>query len=366
VSLRNKQYYIFNKPYTKQEYQAAVEGFAFGSFRSCTALNARFDEFALQFPKKFAFVTKTENVTGDVIENAKNCLHCFEIKAGAENCKYLVTGGFDIKDSYDVVAGGAKSESLYEALGVGPNCQNVLFSSRIQESFDVRYSAECYTNAHLFGCVSLRNKKHCILNKQYTEEEYEALIPKIIEHMNAMPYVDQKGRAYRYGEFFPPELSPFAYNQSDAQEFFSFSKEEAIQKGYCWEEATERSHKTTVPAAELPDDIGKAPDSVLNEAIECSHAGRCDQRCSVAFRIIPQELALYRKLGLPLPRLCPNCRMYERLKRKNPLKLWHRQCMCDKANHSHEGKCPVEFETSYAPDRKEIVYCEQCYNAEVV
>jgi hypothetical protein len=40
--------------------------------------------------------------------------------------------------------------------------------------------------------------------------------------------------------------------------------------------------------------------------------------------------------------------------------------MCDKTNHSHEGKCPVEFETSYAPDRKEIVYCEQCYNAEVV
>ena len=27
--------------------------------------------------------------------------------------------------------------------------------------------------------------------------------------------------------------------------------------------------------------------------------------------------------------------------------------------------CKNEFETSYAPDRPEIVYCEQCYNEEV-
>lgn len=28
--------------------------------------------------------------------------------------------------------------------------------------------------------------------------------------------------------------------------------------------------------------------------------------------------------------------------------------------------CPNEFQTSYAPDRPEIVYCEACYQAEVV
>ncbi|MBI4119570.1 MAG: hypothetical protein HY456_01835 [Parcubacteria group bacterium] len=35
-------------------------------------------------------------------------------------------------------------------------------------------------------------------------------------------------------------------------------------------------------------------------------------------------------------------------------------------DHFHgEDHCPNEFETSYAPERSEIVYCEQCYNAEV-
>ena len=35
------------------------------------------------------------------------------------------------------------------------------------------------------------------------------------------------------------------------------------------------------------------------------------------------------------------------------------------AKHQHDGQCPNEFETSYAPERPEIVYCEACYNAEV-
>jgi hypothetical protein len=379
VSLRNKSYYIFNKPFTKEEYQVAVGDLTVGSYRSLEGLKNRFEEFKLKFPRKFAFVTKTENVTGDVIENARNCFHCFEIKSGAENCKYLVTGGFDIKDSYDVVAGGAKSESLYEALGVGPNCQNVLFSSRIQESFDIRYSAECYTNAHLFGCVSLRNKKYCVLNKQYSKEEYDALIPRIIEHMNAMPYVDSMGREYRYGEFFPPELSPFAFNQSDAQEFFDYSKGEAERRGYRWgEEPARGSHEGEAKAISVPDNISDVPDSILDGIIECSHAGQCGERCSGIFRLVPQELAFYRKKNLPLPRLCPSCRMFERLKKKNPIKLWHRTCQCEGAHssggiyqntgvhHHGEGKCENEFETSYSPNRKEVVYCEECYQAEVV
>jgi hypothetical protein len=38
-------------------------------------------------------------------------------------------------------------------------------------------------SSNLFGCIGLRGKEYCILNKQYTKEEYEALVPKIIEKM---------------------------------------------------------------------------------------------------------------------------------------------------------------------------------------
>jgi len=39
--------------------------------------------------------------------------------------------------------------------------------------------------------------------------------------------------------------------------------------------------------------------------------------------------------------------------------------MCDKTNHNHKGRCSTEFETSYSPDRPEIIYCEECYKREV-
>ena len=45
--------------------------------------------------------------------------------------------------------------------------------------------------------------------------------------------------------------------------------------------------------------------------------------------------------------------------------LWHRQCMCTQNEHDHEGRCPIEFETAYSPDGKELIYCEDCYNKEI-
>ena len=41
----------------------------------------------------------------------------------------------------------------------------------------------CAASSNLFGCVGLKSKEYCILNKQYTKEAWEALVPQIIEHM---------------------------------------------------------------------------------------------------------------------------------------------------------------------------------------
>ena len=217
----------------------------------------------------------------------------------------------------------------------------------------------------VFGCVGLKKKQYCILNKQYTKEEYENLLPKVIKHMNDLPYIDKKGRVYKYGEFFPIELSPFGYNETTAQEYFSLTKEEVIMAWYNWKEEDNRNYKITKKPEELPDSIIETNDSVLDEVIACEHKGKCEEGCMTAFKILPEDLKFYRRMNLPLPRLCSNCRRYQRVKQRNPLKLWPRQCMCDKENHGHTGKCEVEFETSYAPDREEIIYCEQCYQKEV-
>jgi hypothetical protein len=154
---------------------------------------------------------------------------------------------------------------------------------------------------------------------------------------------------------------------------------QAKEIGYNWRESEKKQHIASLKCEDVPDHINSVNDSIMNETVACRHADSdCREQCTIAFRIIPQELEFYRKHNLPPPRLCPNCRHYQRLKQRNPLKLWHRKCQCsgvksengvyqNTAKHSHlDGLCPNEFETSYAPERPEIVYCETCYQNEVV
>ena len=42
---------------------------------------------------------------------------------------------------------------------------------------NVAYSQFCYNSKDLFGCVGFVTQ-YCILNKQYSKEEYEALVPR--------------------------------------------------------------------------------------------------------------------------------------------------------------------------------------------
>ena len=77
--------------------------------------------------------------------------------------------------------------------------------------------------------------------------------------------------------------------------------------------------------------------------------------CKKNFKITPNEFAFYERMGLPLPLKDFECRMQDRLRKRNPRKLWKRQCM----------KCNTDIETTYAPDRPETVYCESCYQQEV-
>jgi len=65
------------------------------------------------------------------------------------------------------------------------------------------------------------------------------------------------------------------------------------------------------------------------------------EKCHKDFDILADDISLHERMDLPIPKLCPNCRHYQRLKQRNPLKLWHRKCM--------RPGCNNEFETSYAP-----------------
>ena len=133
-----------------------------------------------------------------------------------------------------------------------------------------------------------------------------------------------------------------------------------------WYDIPKQEYKITLASGNIQDNIADIDTSILGEVIGCTHEGKCQHECTNAFRVIQTELDFLKRMNIPLPRLCPNCRHYERLELRNPPILYNRSCSCDKENHFHgEGKCEVEFETSYSPYRPEIVYCEKCYQQEV-
>ncbi|MCX6720690.1 MAG: hypothetical protein NTW11_02710 [Candidatus Staskawiczbacteria bacterium] len=350
-NLRSKSYYIFNKPYSKEEYFKELGKINFGSYVETKKIKEKFNQFKLKLPRRYIHGVHNKNVSGDYIYASKDTFNCFEV-GECENVRYSQQFAPGVKDSYDYTNWGQNSELVYESCSCGDNCQNIKFCFECWPAMqDSEYCLCCHSCSDCFGCVGLRSKQYCILNKQYTKEEYEKLVPEIKKHMADMPYVDSKGIEYRYGEFFPVDFSPLAYNETIAIEYFPKTKEQVEKEGYLWRDKTPGEYKTTMKVSDLPDDIKDVNENILQEVIECDS-------CKAAFKLIKAELDFYKRFSVPLPRMCFWCRHMERRRKANPLKLWHRHCM--------KPGCTNEFETSYAPDRPEIVYCEGCYNAEVV
>ena len=355
-NLRNKSYCFNNEQLTKEKYNEKLKEVDIGSFSVIEENKKEFEKMKLKSIHRFAHIIGSYNSSGNNIENSKNCHNSFDISDGLEDCKYCCWA-VQSKDVYDSGPGFGVIELMYETFDVGPGGKNIIFSNGIHSSEDIEYCFDCSSSSNLFACFGLKSKQYYILNKQYSKEEYTSLRKKIIQHMNEMPYIDKKRIIYKYGEFFPVELSPFCYNETVAQDYFPLEKEDAEKIGFTWKDSEIRNYKPTITAKSLPDNIKNVSDNILNEIIECEHQGSCKDRCTTAFKIIKNELIFYKRFNIPVPHLCYGCRHYGRLKRRNPMKLWHRSCM--------KKGCTNEFETSYAPERQELIYCEQCYQHEV-
>ena len=229
---------------------------------------------------------------------------------------------------------GDSAELLYESAICGFNTQNFRFTSfSLSQSSNLDYCQYCNFCSNCFGCIGLQRKKYCILNKQYSKEEYGELVPKIIEHMK---------KSGEWGEFFPAKYSDFAYNESVAQEYFPLTKEEALAKGFRWREKDKKEYQPAT--AQAPDNSREADQSICNELFACENCGR-------NYKIIEQELKFYKEQGVPIPKKCFYCRHANRFKMRNPRILHDRKCT----------KCGIDIKTTYSPERPEKVYCEKCY-----
>lgn len=363
-NLRNKSYVFENVQYSKKEYFEKVKQYDLGSFETIQKLKKQFEALKQKSIHRFARINNAHNCTGDNLDNVVNSKSVFDVSNNVKDSRYLYWCVKNIFECFYCNAIGLL-ENSFEVNDAGVGGTLCRFCSVVYTSTEVDYSFNCYNSHDLFGCIGLRNKSYCILNKQYTKEEYFELLPRIKAHMMSMPYIDKKGRVYKYGEFFPAELSPFAYNETVANDFFPLTKEQIVENGYTYREKDAKKYTPTLASADIPDSIDAVTDGILSEIITCdTFPGSA--RCSGAFKITSSELLFYKRLNIPLPRRCYQCRHKARFVKRSPLKLWHRACMCTVSSHGHQEACTNEFETSYAPDRPEIIYCDDCYKKEVL
>lgn len=344
--LRHKEYYFCNQPCSREEFERYREQYFSGSFGQNAKLRDKFiSDVVAKKPHRDRYLFNAENALGDYITESRNIHLGFDIEK-SEDVSFTWGAEFskDIMDSNFIYFG----ERCYEQIS-NSKSSNILFSfAAITGNHDLLYSHVCFNNCgNCFGSASLNHQEYCVLNKRYTKEEYEKLVPKIIEHMQRPAVRSPPQAGEGWGEFFPVALSPFAYHETFAQDYYPLSKEDIISRGWKWKEPEDLEAKGDL-IKEIPDRIQDISNDILHKTLICQKSKR-------PFKITEQELQFYRDHLLPLPRLHPHERLKKRIALRNPRRLWDRNCM----------KCQKSIKSSYAPERPEIVYCEECYTQEV-
>ncbi len=318
AGLRHKQYCFYNDQLSKEEYERRVAE----AMENTEEAAKRAKILSGGITRRALFTVNCVDCVGDYLKNCSNLYWCFDGNE-AEDCKWMTNFPRQLHHCYDVEGAGLIQWSA-EIVGCGAGSCNRLFACEYvwNSSYDVYYSSYCVSSHDLFGCVGMRNKQYCILNKQYSKEDYFVLRARIVEQMRG---------AGEWGEFFPIKDSAFAYNESQAQEFYPLSREEVASREWEWKEVEARDY---LPAS--------------GDILVCSD-------CSKNYKLMPQEKAYLEKWKLAAPLKCPECRGVRRAALRNPRKISRREC----------GRCSAEIHSTYALDRSEVVYCQKCYLEEV-
>lgn len=311
----NKKFYILNKEYSEEEYKKEKQRLLEKGVEWC---KNELKKLILEVPHRASHIINSEDCTGDFISNSKNVLNSFFVSDSEDSKNVFIGNQVQMSldtSSADVCTDNYETATIYEIT----SSAFIFNTANAYESF---YCSTCDNIKNCFGCIGLHRKQYCILNKQYSKEEYEGILPRIIDHMK---------KTGEWGKFFLPSVSPLAYNHSVSHQYYPLKKEDAEKLGYFWAEEDLKEYKN--------------PEG---DVLAC-------EECGKNYKIIAKEAEFYKKMKIEPPKKCLDCRVKARFAKRNPNVLNRRAC----------DNCSKEIVTTYSPDRPDKVYCEQCYLKEV-
>ncbi len=341
---RNKKYLFFNEQLTKEEWENRVSKIDLCSYKVRSEYERQYDALVNEAIWPENFNINAEDSAGEYLVDVSNCVNCYYTNApgsrDCEDCTYFEHGASH--DCYNIAAPINASYCYY---GIGTQGSNLLYAMSINvECQNCEYCELCYDCEYCFGCVGLRHKKYCILNRQYTEDEYWG---KLDELKCAM--LDRG----EYGDLPLAYFSTQVFSGSGAALMFGADEKDArALRAAKIEPSDEGAEGPEVDPAFMQSlsDIPNRLDEVNTESI----AGKpfFDEKIGRRFSYLKLELELYQKLGIAPPRKHSTARVYDMEYRLNmPI-----------FNDTNCAKCDsvvsVALNRTY-PNR--TIYCKTCY-----
>lgn len=178
VALKGKEYHIFNKPYSPDEYKQKVAELKKSSKEEILAMMS---ELLKTTPRPALVGKNNTNSFGDHIYFCTNVYWGFDSKQLADST--YVYHCDDSKDLFDCSHLGW-SENSYQIMS-GGNLNNCQFCFGCWNSYNLSYCELVYNSHDCLLSVGLNKKEFHILNKPYSESEYKNEVATIIASLKA-------------------------------------------------------------------------------------------------------------------------------------------------------------------------------------
>jgi hypothetical protein len=339
VNLSHKRYCIRNQQLSsKQEYEAALERIRPRSRSAWHSRLVEFEAWSKQFPLRGVQNKNCEDCSGHDLQNCKGMEFCFSVM-GDDNreCSECRDMGHKVYRCVDCNNLGYDVTHCREIINAGVSLHDSAFCQKIVGGHEIFYSFDCEQCDHLLGCVHLKHRSYCILNRQYSPQEYASIVPTIIERMRADA---------EWGEYFPMSYSLVGFNQSAATDFAPCTRELAERCGAVWSdyEALTPEIGEAIPSKDIPDQAQAVTPDLLAYVFQSARSGK-------PFRLQRREIEFYQRKALPLP----DCTPLERIESlatgySMDYQLYEVRC----------SRCAALTPSVY-PAGSGILYCEDCY-----
>jgi hypothetical protein len=341
VNKRHKKYLWFDEPLTEQAWK---ERRSQVDLSVCSIAQTYKEKFYTFWKEKGvwpqAFWKNTQESSGEALFDCLRCFKCFwEFRskdlffcwAGVESSlsAFCTAGGWET-DAYSC-SGGIRTQATRFCLA----CTNTSLSE---------YCIHCEDCENCFGCVGLKQKRFCIFNKEYKEEEYWKKVDELKCAMLA------RGE---YGEFFPAKFSLPGFPFSAGQIYLNYTQEQLGQFGAIQLDprrslilAPELKNKTPLSLEDLPDRLEDFDtEKFLNSPIYDKEADRC-------FSIVPKEIALRKRYGWAIGKEHFITRLTNLVRHSNsPIEISTLCHICQKEM--------ISYKNHLFSERK--ILCQNCY-----